>query len=102
MQTGSSETLIGWKSGKPLMFLYGRQKLDFVERDECRPVLLRLSLAGNLEKSLMILYGTEWRERGYGLKDFKKDGTERDAKSNLRQALVDKTMQSLHVKTFSH
>jgi hypothetical protein len=23
MQTGSSETLIGWKSGKPLMALYG-------------------------------------------------------------------------------
>jgi hypothetical protein len=34
MQTGSSETLIGW----------------------------------NLEKSLMTLYGTEWRERGYGLR----------------------------------
>ncbi len=28
------------------------------------PVLLRLSLAGNLEKPLMSLYGTEWRERG--------------------------------------
>jgi hypothetical protein len=28
---------------------------------------LRLSLAGNLEKPLMSLYGTEWRERGYGL-----------------------------------
>jgi hypothetical protein len=26
-----------------------------------------LSLAGNLEKPLMFLYGTEWRERGYGL-----------------------------------
>jgi hypothetical protein len=89
MQTGSSETHIGWKSGKPLMFLYGRHKLDFVERDECRPVLLRLSLAGNLEKSLKCTYGTEWRERGYELEDFKKAGTERDAKSNLRQALVD-------------
>ncbi len=32
MQTGSSEILIGWKS----------------------------------EKTLMSLYGTEWRERGYG------------------------------------
>jgi hypothetical protein len=25
----------------------------------------RASLAGNLEKPLMSLYGTEWRERGY-------------------------------------
>jgi hypothetical protein len=33
MQIGSSETRIGWKSGKPLMYLYG----------------------------------TEYRERGYGL-----------------------------------
>jgi hypothetical protein len=24
----------------------------------------RLSLAGNMEKPLMVLYGTEWRERG--------------------------------------
>ncbi len=31
-----------------------------------RPVLLRLSLAGNLEKPPMFLYVTEWRERGYG------------------------------------
>jgi hypothetical protein len=29
--------------------------------------LLRLSLAGNLEKPLVYLYGTEWRERGYEL-----------------------------------
>jgi hypothetical protein len=29
-------------------------------------VLLRLSLAGNLEKPLMSLYETGWRERGYG------------------------------------
>jgi hypothetical protein len=28
----------------------GRQKLDFSERDECKPVLLGFSLAGNLEK----------------------------------------------------
>jgi hypothetical protein len=34
---------------------------------KCKPVLLRLSLAGNMEKPLMSLYGTEWRERGYGL-----------------------------------
>jgi hypothetical protein len=42
--------------------------LDFVERDECKPVLLGLSLAGNLFKTLFSLYGTEWRERGYGLR----------------------------------
>jgi hypothetical protein len=42
-------------------------KTGFAERDKCKPVLLRLSLAGNLEKPLMSLYGTEWRERGFGL-----------------------------------
>jgi hypothetical protein len=45
----------------------GTYKLDFAERDKCKPVLLKLSLAGNLEKPLMSLCGTEWRERGYGL-----------------------------------
>ena len=40
----------------------------FAERDERKPVLLRLSLAGNLVKPLLSLYGTEWRERGYGLR----------------------------------
>jgi hypothetical protein len=43
------------------------KKLDFAEGDKWKPVLLRLSLAGNLEKPLKSLYGTEWRERGYGL-----------------------------------
>jgi hypothetical protein len=43
------------------------RELDFAERDKCKPVLLRLSLAGNLEKPLMSLYGTKWRERGHGL-----------------------------------
>jgi len=33
-------------------------KNDFVERDKCKPVVLRLSLAGNLEKPLMSLCGT--------------------------------------------
>ncbi len=42
-------------------------KLDFAERDQCKPVLLRLSLAGNPENPLMSLYGTEWRDRGYEL-----------------------------------
>jgi hypothetical protein len=39
--------------------------LDFADRDKCKPVLLRLSLAGNLEIALMSLYGTEQRELGY-------------------------------------
>jgi hypothetical protein len=35
----------------------GWSKLDFDERDKCKPVLLRLSLAGNLgKKPLMSLY----------------------------------------------
>jgi hypothetical protein len=42
----------------------GRQNLDFAERDKCKPVLLRLSLVGNLEKPLLSLYWTEWRDRG--------------------------------------
>jgi hypothetical protein len=42
-------------------------KLDFAEIDHCKPVLLGRSLARNLVKPLMSLYGTEWRERGYGL-----------------------------------
>jgi hypothetical protein len=29
-------------------YLFGRQKLDFAETDKCKPVLLRLSLAGNM------------------------------------------------------
>jgi hypothetical protein len=32
------------------------------------PVLLELSFAGNLVIPLMSLYGTKWRERGYGLR----------------------------------
>jgi hypothetical protein len=30
----------------------GWSKLDFAERDKCKPVLPRLSIAGNLEKHL--------------------------------------------------
>jgi hypothetical protein len=47
--------------------MQGGKKLDFAKRDKYKPILLRLSLAENLEKPLMSLYGTEWRERGYGL-----------------------------------
>ncbi len=46
----------------------GRQKMDFAEIGQWKPVLLGLSLAGNLVKPLLYLYGTEWRERGYGLR----------------------------------
>ncbi len=45
----------------------GRFKPAFAERDKCKPILLGLSLARNLVKPLLSLYGTEWRERGYGL-----------------------------------
>ncbi len=48
--------------------MQGGKKLDFAERDQCKRVLLRLLLAGNLEKPLMFLYGSEWRELGYGLR----------------------------------
>jgi hypothetical protein len=41
--------------------------MDFIEIDQCKPVPLGLSLAGNPVKPLFSLYGTEWRERGYGL-----------------------------------
>ncbi len=44
--------------------------MDFAEIYQCKPVLLGLSLAGNLVKPLLSLYGTEWRERGYRLSAF--------------------------------
>jgi hypothetical protein len=47
--------------------MQGGKNWIFAERDKCKTVLLRHSLVGNLEKPLMSLYGTEWRERGYGL-----------------------------------
>ncbi len=40
----------------------------FPKEINANPVLPGLSLAGNLEKLLMSLYGTEWSERGYGLR----------------------------------
>jgi hypothetical protein len=42
----------------------GWSKLDLAERDNCRPVFLRLSLTRNLEEPVMSLYGTDWRELG--------------------------------------
>ena len=43
-------------------------KTGFCRNRSMQPVLLGLSLAGNLVKPLLSLYGTEWRERGYGLR----------------------------------
>jgi hypothetical protein len=48
--------------------IQGSKNCIWPKEIKCKPVLQRLSLAGNLEKhSLMSLYGTEWRELGYGL-----------------------------------
>ena len=43
-------------------------KTGFCRNRSMQPVLLGLSLAGNPVKPLLSLYGTEWRERGYGLR----------------------------------
>jgi hypothetical protein len=48
--------------------MQGGKKLDFAKRDDCKPVLLGHSLAGNLVKPLIFLYRTEWRPHGYGLR----------------------------------
>jgi hypothetical protein len=58
--------------------MYGRfkcreVKTEFAERDKCKPVVLRPSLARNLEKPLMSLFGTEWRKRGCGLCKYRKE-----------------------------
>ncbi len=47
--------------------MQGGKKLDFAEIDQCKQVLLGLSLAGNLVKALISLNGTEWTESGYGM-----------------------------------
>jgi hypothetical protein len=38
--------------------------MDFAEREKCKTVHLRLSLAEILVKPVMSLHETEWRERG--------------------------------------
>jgi hypothetical protein len=40
----------------------GWSKLNFDERDQCKPVLLRFSLARNQENPVISIFGTEWRE----------------------------------------
>jgi hypothetical protein len=42
-------------------------KNRILPKEIMQTILLKLSLTGNLEKLLMSLYGTEWRERDYGL-----------------------------------
>jgi hypothetical protein len=42
-------------------------------------------LAGNLVNPLLSLYGTEWRERGYGLSTLKKKKTAAYFSSNLQR-----------------
>ncbi len=44
-----------------------REISNLVERDKSKPVRLRLSLVEKLEKPLMSLLGTEWRERSHGI-----------------------------------
>ena len=48
--------------------MQGGKKLDFTEINQCKQILLGLSLAGNLVNPLLSLYRNEWRERGYGLR----------------------------------
>jgi hypothetical protein len=47
--------------------MQGGKNWILTEIDQCKPVLLGLSLAGNLVKPLLSLYETEWRDPGYGL-----------------------------------
>ncbi len=61
MQTDSSGTLIGWKSGQTTYVpQWDRMEgawlwtQDFDERDKYKPVFLRLSLAGKLENHLKV------------------------------------------------
>jgi hypothetical protein len=44
------------------------EKRNFAKRDKSKPVLQRLSLAGNLGKPLLSLYWTEWRKRVFELR----------------------------------
>ncbi len=42
-------------------------KLDFAKRDKCKTGFSETLIGWNLEKPLMSLYETKWRERGNGL-----------------------------------
>jgi hypothetical protein len=64
------------------------------------PVLLRLSLAGNLEKTVMSLYVTEWRERGYGYRlHVKTRGSEYNQLCVVFKLLYKITVASTNIKT---
>jgi hypothetical protein len=54
--------------------MQGGKNWIFPKEMIANPVLLGLSLAGNLFKPLLSFYGTEWRERGYGLGRLKMQG----------------------------
>ncbi len=76
----------------------GRFKPAFAEREKCKPVLRGLSLAENLVKPLLSLYGTEWRERGYGLRQCSPELKGRDDipllledKSSFKLILIEST-----------
>jgi hypothetical protein len=78
-EESNSPAYVAWRAGTTnrvvvLTRQAGNRFLDslkglqiWAQREKSKPVVLRLSLAGNLEKPLMSLYGTEWRERGYEL-----------------------------------
>ncbi len=78
----------------------GGSKLDFAKRDQCKPVLLRLLLAGNLEKSLLSLYGTEWRERGYGLWISGKTGFSLRYQSTLAVSSCNRSKSLCHLNQY--
>jgi hypothetical protein len=70
MECPNSRLFVEYRDGghEQLISNGGRFKPAFAERDKCKPVHQGLSLAGNLVKPLLSLYGTKWRERGYGLR----------------------------------
>jgi hypothetical protein len=53
--------------------------VDFAERDKCKPVLLRLSLAGNLEKPILsrIERSWLWTQQRIDLLSCRRNGAER-------------------------
>jgi hypothetical protein len=74
----------------------GKNCMDFPERYQCKPVLLRLSLVGNLEKPLFPLYETEWRERGYGLGGRRHGDSELNATKYLYDCFLFLNQNNVH------
>ncbi len=48
--------------------MQGGENLILPKEKNANPVLLSLSFAGKTGKTTFVLYGTEWKERGYGLR----------------------------------